>query len=45
MTGGEASKLPSFWIPELTPQAKEADVKKPVSVHHTVLGVCVGVCV
>ena len=38
MTGGEASKLPSFWIPELTPQAKEAEIKKPVSV-------CVCVCV
>ena len=29
--GEKAKQLPSFWLPSLTPQAKKALVKKPVS--------------
>ena len=29
--GKKRAKLPSFWIPSLTPQTKEADIKKPDS--------------
>lgn len=29
MTGDQATQLPSFWIPSLTPAAKKSDLKKP----------------
>ena len=27
----QSKKLPSFWIPSLTPDAKPVEIKKPVS--------------
>jgi nitric oxide synthase-interacting protein len=29
MTGNQATQLPSFWVPALTPAAKKTDLKKP----------------
>lgn len=29
MTGNQATQLPSFWVPALTPTAKKSDLKKP----------------
>ena len=29
MTGEQATQLPSFWVPQLTPAAKKTDLKKP----------------
>lgn len=29
MDGGKAKQLPSFWVPSLTPKAKETELKKP----------------
>ena len=31
MVGGKDKALPSFWIPSLTPEAKETVLQKPVS--------------
>lgn len=32
MAGGRDKKLPSFWIPSMTPEAQTAKIQKPVSV-------------
>jgi len=34
-TEEQRSKLPSFWIPSLTPDTKPTEIKKPVSIHDT----------
>ena len=31
---GKRPKLPSFWIPTLTPSAKPTEIKKPVSLYY-----------
>ncbi len=48
----QRSKLPSFWIPSLTPDSTPTEIKKPVStliqctvLYMTLLVLCVSVCV
>jgi len=41
---GSKPKLPSFWVPALTPDAKPTEIKKPVSIDQVFLCCCM-VCV